>query len=89
MNTLITWLVPHKFTLITPSDVDYRVMLTFLQFYETLLKFVNFKLYHDQGWYYPPTLGRLRMLCVSFMCHVSCVIFMCYVHVLCLMCHVS
>ena len=38
-----------------PRDVDYRVMLTFLEFYQTLLQFVNFKLYHMLGVRYPPT----------------------------------
>ena len=37
-----------------PRDVDYRVMLTFLEFYQTLLQFVNFKLYHMLGVRYPP-----------------------------------
>lgn len=41
-----------------PTDVDYRVMLTFLQFYESVLKFVNFKLYHDIGLHYPPKVGE-------------------------------
>lgn len=31
---------------VLPTDVDYRVMLTFLEFYETMMQFVNFKLYH-------------------------------------------
>ena len=39
---------------VLPSDVDYRVMLTFLEFYSTLLQFVNFKLYHMLGVRYPP-----------------------------------
>ena len=39
---------------VLPSDVDYRVMLTFLDFYSTLLQFVNFKLYHTLGVRYPP-----------------------------------
>lgn len=39
---------------VLPADVDYRVMLTFLEFYSTLLQFVNFKLYHTLGVRYPP-----------------------------------
>eukprot|EP00191_Tetraselmis_sp_GSL018_P022306 CAMPEP_0177627754 /NCGR_PEP_ID=MMETSP0419_2-20121207/31372_1 /TAXON_ID=582737 /ORGANISM="Tetraselmis sp., Strain GSL018" /LENGTH=356 /DNA_ID=CAMNT_0019128929 /DNA_START=19 /DNA_END=1087 /DNA_ORIENTATION=- len=38
------------------TDVDYRVMLTFLEFYHVLLRFVNFKLYHSIGLKYPPGL---------------------------------
>ena len=55
----ITWLVPHRFVQQLPSDVDYRVMWTFLEFYETLLKFVFFKLYHDRGLFYPPRIGTV------------------------------
>jgi pescadillo protein len=36
------------------SDVDYKVMMTFLEFYQTLLGFVNFKLFHSLGLAYPP-----------------------------------
>lgn len=39
---------------VLPTDVDYRVMLTFLEFYQTLLQFVNYKLYHSLGVQYPP-----------------------------------
>lgn len=35
-------------------DVDYKVMLTFLEFYHTMLQFVNYKLYHFLGVRYPP-----------------------------------
>eukprot|EP00897_Mesotaenium_endlicherianum_P009095 jgi/Mesen1/8213/ME000442S07493 len=52
----ITWLVPHQLSQVIPSDVDFRVMLTFLEFYETLMGFVNFKLYHELGLAYPPLL---------------------------------
>lgn len=37
-----------------PTDVDYRVMATFTEFYTTLLGFVNFKLYHSLNLFYPP-----------------------------------
>jgi Pescadillo N-terminus len=36
-------------------QVDVRVMITFLEFYEVFMKFVLFKLYHTQGLRYPPT----------------------------------
>lgn len=39
-----------------PSDVDVRVMLTFLELYQTLLGFVFFKLYADAALIYPPPL---------------------------------
>ena len=38
-----------------PIDVDYRVMSTFLDFYITLLKFINYKLYSSMSLVYPPT----------------------------------
>ncbi|XP_009700916.1 PREDICTED: pescadillo homolog [Cariama cristata] len=37
-----------------PTDVDYRVMATFTEFYTTLLGFVNFRLYHSLNLVYPP-----------------------------------
>jgi pescadillo len=56
----VTWLVPHNFKQKTPKNVDYRVMLTFLDFYLTLLRFTLCKLYHDQGLRYPPRLDRVQ-----------------------------
>lgn len=49
MGEPITWLVPHQFTQTVPKEVDVRVMLTFLEFYEILMKFLLFKLYNMQG----------------------------------------
>jgi pescadillo protein len=59
-NQKITWIVPHKFNHDGQSDVDYKVMLTFLDFYQTLAKFVNYKLYHDLGLAYPPQINLDR-----------------------------
>ncbi|KAK7064482.1 Pescadillo-like protein [Favolaschia claudopus] len=56
MDQTVTWLVPYQFTQNVPSDVDIRVMLTFLELYQTLLGFVFFKLYTDSGLVYPPPL---------------------------------
>lgn len=60
MNQTVTWIVPHERTTPVPSDVDFRVMHTFLEFYQTLLGFVNFKLFSRLGWSYPlaPTMLR-------------------------------
>ena len=53
----IRWLVPFKFPENIPSDIDFRIMLTFLEFYSTLLHFVLYKLYTDSGLVYPPRLN--------------------------------
>lgn len=52
-GTAIRWIVPHAFTQHLPKDVDFRVMRTFLEFFETMLNFVLFKLYNDIGVRYP------------------------------------
>lgn len=49
MGQSVTWLVPHQLSQVLPPDVDYKVMLTFLEFYSTLLQFALFKLYHGLG----------------------------------------
>eukprot|EP00894_Picocystis_sp_ML_P001946 jgi/Pico_ML_1/52463/g3164.t1 len=54
MGQTVTWLIPHERSQTMPDDVDYKVMLTFLEFYQTMLEFINFKLYHDLGLKYPP-----------------------------------
>ena len=52
----ILWLVPYKFVQRADGDVDYRIMATFVEFYTTLLGFVNFRLYTGIGLVYPPRL---------------------------------
>ncbi|KAK4785376.1 hypothetical protein SAY86_002065 [Trapa natans] len=59
----ITWLTPHALQQVLPDDIDFSVMLTFLEFYETLLSFVNFRLYRSINVKYPPILDpRLEAL---------------------------
>ena len=50
----IFWLVPYKFAQNTPIDVDYRIMKTFIDFYQVLLGFVMFRLFTIEGLIYPP-----------------------------------
>lgn len=50
----ILWLVPYRFVQKVSGDVDYRIMGTFVEFYTTLLGFVNFRLYTSIGLVYPP-----------------------------------
>ncbi|KAI4258208.1 MAG: hypothetical protein L6R42_005232 [Xanthoria sp. 1 TBL-2021] len=50
----ILWLVPHKFVQKVTGDVDFRIMGTFVDFYTTLLGFVNYRLYTSIGLVYPP-----------------------------------
>jgi len=52
-NCVVRWVIPHSFTQSLPKDVDFRVMTTFFEFYETLLGFVLYKLYGDLGVRYP------------------------------------
>jgi pescadillo protein len=50
----ITWLTPFNYPSKLTFDIDYSIMLNFLELYTNLLKFVNFKLYKDLGLDYPP-----------------------------------
>ncbi|XP_049644770.1 pescadillo homolog [Suncus etruscus] len=52
----IVWITPYAFSHDHPTDVDYRVMATFTEFYTTLLGFVNFRLYQSLNLRYPPKL---------------------------------
>ncbi|ODV83276.1 hypothetical protein CANARDRAFT_30055 [[Candida] arabinofermentans NRRL YB-2248] len=57
----IMWLVPFKFPHMIPSDIDFRIMLTFLEFYSTLLHFTLFKLYTDAEIVYPPKINESKL----------------------------
>uniref|UniRef100_A0A6I8NWX8 Pescadillo homolog n=1 Tax=Ornithorhynchus anatinus TaxID=9258 RepID=A0A6I8NWX8_ORNAN len=57
----VVWITPYAFAHNHPTDVDYRVMATFTEFYTTLLGFVNFRLYQKLNLQYPPKLeGQLE-----------------------------
>merc|ERR1712071_436367 len=43
------------------SDVDYRIMTNFVDFYTTMFGFVNFRLYHALNLQYPPKLPGLEI----------------------------
>jgi pescadillo protein len=55
----IMWLVPYKFVQKMAGDIDFRIMGTFVEFYTTLLGFVNFRLYSTIGLVYPPNFSKL------------------------------
>ncbi|VUG19254.1 NOP7 [Brettanomyces bruxellensis] len=57
----IIWLVPFKFPQNIPSDIDFKVMVTFLEFYATLLHFVLYRLYTEAGLVYPPKINESRI----------------------------
>ncbi|CAH2294928.1 pescadillo homolog [Pelobates cultripes] len=56
LGQTVTWISPYAFSHDHPTDVDYRVMATFTEFYTTLLGFVNFRLYQTLNLQYPPKL---------------------------------
>jgi pescadillo protein len=57
----ITWITPYQFSQDLPHDVDFRVMSTFLEVYETLVGFTNYKLYSELSLVYPPRLDSKLM----------------------------
>jgi len=50
----ITWVLPHSRAYTPPSDVDFRVMSTFAEFYTSLVGFTLFQLYKREDLVYPP-----------------------------------
>ncbi|KAE9964687.1 mRNA-binding ribosome synthesis protein nop7 [Venturia inaequalis] len=50
----ILWLVPYKFVQRMAGDIDFRIMGTFIEFYTTLLGFINYRLFTSIGLVYPP-----------------------------------
>lgn len=61
MGTEVTWLVPFNNPQKMTFEVDYEIMLNFLELYTSLLKFVNLKLFKDIGMEYPPPLENSEL----------------------------
>lgn len=55
LDEKVTWILPHYFSQELPDEVDFNVIMTFVEYYLELLKLVNFKLYSMAGFTYPPT----------------------------------
>ena len=53
---LVTWIVPHYYPYQpqAKSEVDFRIMAIFVEFYTIMCGFVNFRLFHSLNLLYPP-----------------------------------
>ncbi|KAF6818741.1 ribosome biogenesis protein pescadillo [Colletotrichum sojae] len=56
----VLWLAPYKFNQRVVGDIDFRIMGTFVEFYMTLLGFINFRLYTSIGLKYPPKFDQSK-----------------------------
>lgn len=52
----VRWLEGYDFQQHVPTDVDFRILLTFIELYRTLLNFVLYRLYTEENLVYPPPL---------------------------------
>jgi pescadillo protein len=59
MGNEVTWLCPFNYPQKLSFEIDYEIMLSFLELYTNLLKFVNFKLFKDIGLSYPPPIENV------------------------------
>lgn len=53
---LVTWIVPHYYPYQpqAKSEVDFRIMAIFVEFYTIMSGFTNFRLFHSLNLQYPP-----------------------------------
>ncbi len=59
MGQEVTWLSPFNHPQKMTFEVDYEIMLNFLELYTSMMKFVNLKLFKDIGMDYPPPMENL------------------------------
>lgn len=57
----VTWIVPHHFSFEpqNKSEVDFKLMSIFVEFYTVMLGFVNFRLFHTLNLHYPPSFASV------------------------------
>jgi len=55
----VTWIVPHNFGHQAPAQIDMKLMSVFVEFYTTMLGFINFRLYNGINLTYPPALAGI------------------------------
>ncbi|KAK4166815.1 Pescadillo [Cladorrhinum sp. PSN259] len=60
MGEDVLWLVPYKFNQRVVGDIDFRIMGTFVEFYMTMLSFINYRLYTSIGLKYPPKFDQTK-----------------------------
>lgn len=56
MSEEVTWIVGHELAIGRANEMDFSVVANFVEFYTTMLSFVNYRLYKSIGLYYPPKL---------------------------------
>ncbi|KAF2077075.1 hypothetical protein CYY_001642 [Polysphondylium violaceum] len=61
MGETVTWLAPINYLNKKEKEVDYGVMISFLEFYQALLKFVNYRLFTALGMSYPPKVDQTKL----------------------------
>lgn len=66
----VTWIVPHNFGLVE-NNVDYNVIVPFLDVYITLASFVNYKLYADRDFLYPPQINEAMVKAGEYLAAVA------------------
>ena len=66
----VTWIVPHNFGLVE-NNVDYNVIVPFIDVYITLASFVNYKLYADKDFLYPPQINEAMVKAGEYLAAVA------------------
>ncbi|KAN0038715.1 hypothetical protein ACTA71_000901 [Dictyostelium dimigraforme] len=61
MGETVTWITPLNYLSKKEKEVDYGVMISFLEFYQALMKFVNYRLFTSLGLNYPPIIDEKRL----------------------------